>query len=245
MGHIIDFHCHILPGIDDGSDCIDTTAKLLEMEKQQAVTDIVFTPHFYAHRMNINKFIENRDESYKKVISYIEKKAETSEDIGYTKDNFHVGGEIYFFSGMSKAKDIKKLCIEGTDNILVEMPFEQWNKQVVSEINSLIYDCNLHVVIAHIERFVKYQKDKKYFNEIINLPVSIQLNGEAFLGSIFDKRFAIKFIDSRDNIILGSDCHNIRSRAANLGPAREVIAKKYGKQKLDSIDEYTKKILGI
>lgn len=45
---MIDFHTHILPGIDDGSRSVEMTMQMLNAETEQGVTGIVATPHFYA-----------------------------------------------------------------------------------------------------------------------------------------------------------------------------------------------------
>ena len=42
---MIDFHTHILPGIDDGAKDVSVSAAMLEMEKEQGVNEIVLTPH--------------------------------------------------------------------------------------------------------------------------------------------------------------------------------------------------------
>ena len=44
---MIDFHTHILPGIDDGAKDVSVSAAMLEMEKEQGVNEIVLTPHYY------------------------------------------------------------------------------------------------------------------------------------------------------------------------------------------------------
>ena len=57
---IIDFHTHILPGIDDGSRDADTSCRMLEMAVEQGVDMIVATPHFYASRDRVEHFLEKR-----------------------------------------------------------------------------------------------------------------------------------------------------------------------------------------
>lgn len=47
---LTEYHCHILPGIDDGSDSVETSLQMVEMMKAQGVERICATPHFYAHR---------------------------------------------------------------------------------------------------------------------------------------------------------------------------------------------------
>ena len=61
---MLDFHTHILPGIDDGSKDIETSCKMLDMLKEQNVDIVVATPHFYYDIMNFDKVIYD---DYKKI----------------------------------------------------------------------------------------------------------------------------------------------------------------------------------
>ena len=45
-----DMHCHILPGVDDGSKSMEMSLAMLELEYQQGVRNIVLTPHCFAGR---------------------------------------------------------------------------------------------------------------------------------------------------------------------------------------------------
>lgn len=235
--HIIDCHTHILPGIDDGSESVEMTRDLLGLEKKDGVSDIIFTPHFYASRNSISRFLEKREESYNKVLDIIE-------NTGFDKDNLYVGAEVYYFENISKAEELCKLCISGTNYILIEMPFAQWTKKNVDEIEYIIKNRKMNVIIAHLERFYKFQKNKEFFNRLLDMDLIIQLNGEAFLESFFVKRWADKLIASKTNIILGSDCHNLNSRVPNLDKAREKIRKKHGQEVLDMIDKNSARIIG-
>ena len=47
---IIDFHSHILPGIDDGSRSTAQSLEMMKLELDQGIGRIVATPHFYADK---------------------------------------------------------------------------------------------------------------------------------------------------------------------------------------------------
>ena len=47
---VIDFHSHILPGIDDGSRNVETSIGMLRMCREQGVDIMIATPHFYSLR---------------------------------------------------------------------------------------------------------------------------------------------------------------------------------------------------
>ena len=59
-GNMIDFHSHILPGIDDGSRSLETSLEMLRLSRKQGVDYIVATPHFYAMKDRTQEFFERR-----------------------------------------------------------------------------------------------------------------------------------------------------------------------------------------
>ena len=56
MDNLTDFHCHILPGVDDGSEDMDMTLQMLDLSYAQGVRRIIATPHY--HR----GYVENEPE---------------------------------------------------------------------------------------------------------------------------------------------------------------------------------------
>ncbi len=52
----IDFHTHILPGIDDGSRNVEMSLRMLAAQREQQVDEIVATPHFYAQKDSVEEF---------------------------------------------------------------------------------------------------------------------------------------------------------------------------------------------
>lgn len=55
--------------------------------------------------------------------------------------------------------------------ILLELPFTQWNKSVLQDVIMLMEERHLTVILAHIERFYAFQTRKKIWKEILELPV--------------------------------------------------------------------------
>ena len=150
---MIDFHTHILPGLDDGSQDIAMTEAMLLEEKRQGVNLVVATPHFYANQMSIDGFLKNRAEALDKM----ERVRETS-DVSLPR--VIAGAEVYYFQGLGRAEAIGRLCVGETRTILVELPFTQWDEEMIRDIEALSERQNLNVVLAHIERYFSFQKDK-------------------------------------------------------------------------------------
>ena len=237
-----DFHTHVLPGIDDGSKDIEMTERMLQAEAEQGVSHVYATPHFYAHRRSVQQFLERRERSYDKVRHLLEKHPGLPE--------ISVGAEVYYFNGMGRAEQLKDLCIQGTDILLLEMPFDQWHSEQLKDVKDIINRLGLRVVLAHVERYEGLQKHRGVWEEILSLPLTIQMNAGSFItgfGSGMHARHTAKFcfdmLAAHDNCIIGTDCHNLTDRAPNLAQARQIIEKKAGRGRLTQLDEYTEKLL--
>ena len=239
---LIDFHTHILPGIDDGSKDIDMTEQMLRIEREMGVSHIYATPHFYAHRRSIDSFLERRSRALSKLRAL--------PGYGDSLPAVTPGAEVYYFSGMGKAKQLDELCIEDTDILLLELPFAQWHSDVLRDVEDIMHRRGLRIVLAHLERYAAFQKDSYVWDSIVDMPLTIQLNCEDFIdsGSLFRRnhrhKLSFDLLASHDNIIIGSDCHNLTDRRPNLAEARGIIEKKAGAERLAQIDEYTERLLG-
>ena len=151
---MIDFHTHILPGIDDGSRNVEMSVQMLHEEIKNSIDHVVFTPHFYADHDSIEHFLKRRGKSIGQLMVEIEK------DEKLSRMKYEFGAEVYYFTGIGNAVDIRKLCISGTDILLLEMPFCQWTDAMYEDIGKLLHKQELTIVLAHIERYIDFQKKK-------------------------------------------------------------------------------------
>lgn len=253
---MIDFHTHILPGIDDGSRDIDMSMAMLREEQSQGIHTIIATPHFYANRRSISQFLERRQHAFEKLQTALEMEEMSPTALDSTEGKSRLpqiltGAEVYYFAGMGRADQLPQLCIEGTDTILIEMPFDQWREDQFRDLQAIIEKQHLNVVLAHIERYPEFQKSKTIWNRIFaELPVTPQINTGSFLkkGGLFSrdkkKKFALNWMKEHPDTILGSDAHNQDTRRPNLGEGREAIIKELGKATLQQSDAAAQQLLG-
>lgn len=239
---MIDFHTHILPGLDDGSRDIDMTEKMLRMEQSMGVSHIYATPHFYAHRRSVESFLERRNRALEKTKELLAKEPELP--------RITAGAEVYYFTGIGRAKQLEELCIEGTNILLLELPFAQWHSDIVENINELMNKRGFHIILAHVERYEQFQKSRHVWDHLLDIPLTIQLNCEDIInaGSIFKRnhmhKTSMELLSRYDNVIIGSDCHNLTDRKPNLDEARVIIRKRFGLEKLSKIDECMETLFG-
>ena len=228
---VIDFHSHILPGIDDGSRNVETSIGMLRMCKEHGVDIMIATPHFYADSNTVERFIDSRQKAYDKVMA-------ENMDI----PQIIMGAEVAFFAGISRAEKTDALKVEGTDIMLLEMPFVTWSNSVVQEVRDFIEKRNFHIIIAHLERFLQIPGNKPYVRQILELPVTVQVNAATLLD-FRQKGKMLKMFKKGQVYIIGSDCHGMHHRVPNLWLGREVLEKKLGHEFLENMDSYGTKLL--
>ena len=222
---MIDAHCHMLPGIDDGSKDVAMSLEMINRSVDQGVEGIIFTPHFYADMNSPETFLRKRDKAL----------AELEANLGDLPKVpvYTTGAEVHYFRGMSRAQGIESLCIGKSDYMLIEMPFRNWQPNMIDEIEEISIVLGLRVIIAHIERY--FDQDKRLVNRLLENPnLLIQCNAEFFIEkSTYTK--AIKLLKTRRIDLLGTDSHNLSTRRPNMAEALEIIEKKDKKDALGHI----------
>ncbi len=228
---IVDFHSHILPGIDDGSKNVEMSREMLSRIKSSGVDLVVSTSHFYGNRTSLEKFLGRRQRAFEAL-------AEIPDE---EKPEIVLGAEVAFYSGLTRENDLEKLLIEGTNTMLLEMPFSTWTDFELNEVASLCFDRGFEVVIAHLERYVDLEPERM-LQQLLKLPVHVQINAGTLLPWRSRRPWLRMFDDGRAEL-LGSDCHNLASRPPNLAEARDMIHRKLGSSVLRRIDENAERLL--
>ena len=207
-----DYHSHILPNIDDGSDSIKTSLKMIKMMKQQGIGIIVATPHFYMHReASLDSYLVKRQNAYEKLMA----------SDPAVKD-IHIGAEVAIEKGISVLGKLEKLCISGTRLILLEPPFTQYNSWIVEEIDEIANSRRLIPIIAHVHRYMGVYS-KSDLKSLMSVDAVFQINAEAFN----------KLISSGRDFVFGSDAHNLDDRKPNF----DLIAKRSGSENIRRSDK--------
>lgn len=227
---MIDLHSHILPEMDDGSKSVEETAGLLKLLRQQGVTTVAATPHFYA-REAPDAFLKRRQTA-------LEKMSVLSE----TYPKVLLGAEVAYFSGMGSCEALIPLQIGQTKLLLVEMPFSDWTERIVEDVCEIPLQLGLIPVLAHVNRYPGKQQFPKYKDKLLRSGVYFQCNAEAFL-TFKTRRWALSLMKKGYIHFLGSDCHNLASRPPQLNEAKAVIEKKLGKGFLENLDREARYLL--
>ena len=127
---------------------------------------------------------------------------------------------------MSRTQELPLLTLEGTNLLLLEMPFSPWSSRMVEEVLEIQERRGLQVLLAHVERYLPYQ-EPKVWERLRQGKVWMQCNASFFLHWR-TKPKALRMLRKGEIHMLGSDCHNKTTRPPRLGEAAEVIEKSLG-----------------
>lgn len=234
MGGIIDFHSHILPGIDDGSRSVEESIALLRKEAEQGISRVVATPHFYPQLDTPERFLKRRTEA----------EAILRDEMGKYSGlpELSIGAEVYYFNGISNSEAILQLTIDNKRCILVEMPSVPWSNGMYRELEGLYSKQGLLPVVAHVDRYLGRFRTFGIPERLEELPVLVQANAEFFLTKS-TAAMALRMLKKSQIHLLGSDCHNLTSRSPNLMEAIAVIEKRLGKDPIDAICGWQQQVL--
>lgn len=190
---IIDFHAHILPGADHGSDGMEMTAKQMALMNDAGVDTVVATPHFYPNRHSTEFFIQKISESADKLVS-----AEIE------RPKLCIGTEVLFCDGLDRMENLNKLCIRGTDVLLLELPNDRWEMPLLETVKRLTK--NYTVVLAHIDRYIEHREAE--IDYLLEIGALAQINASS-LFSFSVKRKLKPYVNDGLICAIGSDIHEV------------------------------------
>lgn len=216
----LDIHAHILPAVDDGAKNLETSITLLTLLKEQGVTDVVATPHFYPDSDNAEDFIDITQNAYKELQLQI-----SHSDL----PKLHMGCELRYFNGMGKSSAIKQFVIKGTNYLLLELPYGvPVTKTVLQDIIDISERQGIMPILAHIERYNKVSGYKKLLKLISDGYALAHINAGAVVAKETVK-LCEKLIKRGYVSYIASDTHSPEHRPPQLKKALDIITSRMGK----------------
>lgn len=231
---IVDFHIHVLPGVDHGSKDMDETIAMLTDAASSGVNAVVATHHFYPNRITLDEFTNKRDFAYDELVRVLPSFLNTIRVIK--------GAEVLLAPGLENMPELKSLCIEGTSFILLEMPYEFWTEWVFQSVFTMISARGLIPILAHIERYINFQKKSSNLTRLLQMDVLVQMN-VCNICNLSTRRAALKMLRNNKVYVLGSDRHSSTKDKYEMKKARKIIAKNLGESWLIKLDRNSERIL--
>ena len=215
---MIDVHCHILPGIDDGAKSFDDSLYMLRKAEEAGITDIVLTPHYIPG----SKYNADNVTKWKLFLDLREKVK-----LAGLSMNLYLGNEIYIDRELpemlsaygnpqvasanphtASGKIYEISTLNSGRYVLIELPVGAEDKSVYSTLFSLVQK-GFIPVIAHPERYIYVQDNPNYFDDFMRMGCVLQGDYLALTGK-YGKRAekTLKKMLSEGKIFcLASDVH--------------------------------------
>ena len=228
---MIDWHTHVLPHMDDGSHSLAESLQMLQALGEQGITHVLATPHFYPNEDSVESFLQRRAKAYGLL----------APSLGEALPTVLCGAEVAYYAGIAKMKELKHLTVEGTDLLLLEMPMSPWRQSTVRELVELSGVRGFRVVLAHFERAAAMQS-KKTLHTLWQNGVLVQVNAGSFQG-FCGRRRMLRLFKTRVAHFVGSDCHNMTTRAPNIKTALTLIKKRCGSEFLAQMNDFGQALL--
>ncbi|MGA2193550.1 MAG: CpsB/CapC family capsule biosynthesis tyrosine phosphatase, partial [Nitrospirota bacterium] len=152
---MIDLHCHVLPGIDDGPRDFEGAVRILRLAAEAGIKGVAATPHVVPGHY---------DNTAEKVLSLV---AELKDRAGDIPVQVYPGSEIAICEKTLKGIVGRKYCtINSTRYILLELPPYFRPEDVLGFLESLS-GAGLVPIIAHPERNPQLQSDVEFIYKMV------------------------------------------------------------------------------
>jgi len=219
---MIDIHCHILAGIDDGARDMDMSLEMARIAVADGISTIVCTPHITPGIYNNDTGIINEQ------INRL-KEALVENNIAL---ELLSGADIHVAPDLSTCLDQGIYpTIAGTRYFLFEPPHHVVPPRIVELARQLINQGYIPV-LTHPERLTWIEGHYEIIEQLDEAGVAVQITAAAITGR-FGKRplyWSERMLDEGRVDIIASDAHNLTGRPPVLSAARDAVSARLGEK---------------
>lgn len=211
---LIDLHCHILPGLDDGPATLDESLAMARMAAADGVRIIVATPH-------VDRELKAPDPDLVRHLVTRLNKALQGEGVPL---RVLPGGEVPAEPDLVEALQSRRVLTIGDlgHHVLVELPMTA-PAMYAPQLLFRMQLAGFTPVIAHVERAAIFRQQPAMLEEFRNRGYGLQLNVDSLTAGWSTRRYARGLLHRGLVTILASDAHDTQRRRPLLSPARHVL----------------------
>lgn len=233
-----DFHSHILPGIDDGAQNVEDSFAMLDMmgsSFKNGTHYVVATPHFKSHEISdeiIDGYIVERNASFDVL------KAANAD----MSKNIILGSEVALNRELIECNNLDRLAMGNSDIMMLEMPFIGYKPWMYDVVANIRYTHKITPMIAHFERYFSLYKRDDYV-ELFELPDAIFQFNASSLKVRKLRKFIFSVLESGIPLVMGSDCHDTKSRMPDYEEGINILSKKMGAEAFEYFKDMSNAIV--
>ncbi len=227
---MIDLHCHILSGIDDGAQTVTDSLAMAQQAVAEGIHTIVATPH---HQNG--KYVNERT-------SIIHQVKQLNDELEQHEIPLKVlpGQEVRLYGDLLEDYEAGKIVTLNETNkyIFIEFP----SNHVPRYTEQLFYELRVKgmiPIIVHPERNAELiERPDKLYN-LVNKGALTQVTAGSLLGKFGKKikKFSLQLVEHNLTHMIASDAHNTTSRGFHLAESYELIEKEFGATVMNDLRE--------
>ena len=221
---MIDIHCHILPGLDDGAQTMEDALGMATAAGKDGISGIVATPHLFRSGFGNGDFEEIEEK--RKILKARLKESQIDVKI-------FPGAEVHISHNLLDEirKNRKYLVLNRSSYLLVEFPTDH----IFSGVKSLFFELmsdGVTPIIAHPERNTVFMRHPELLSDFVRMGALAQANSGSFLGVYGTnvQMTAVKFLELNLFHFMGSDGHRVGFIKSGLSEALRVVSRIVGEK---------------
>lgn len=203
---MIDLHCHVLPGIDDGPETIDESVALVRAAAQAGVRTIVATPH-------VSPRYPNDAETIGRLVG--ELSARLGDETASGDVEIQAGAEIAITRVPEiPAEQLARLGLGGGRWLLIEPPFSPLAPTLGEAVTALLRGVH-GIVLAHPERCPTFHRDPAMLESLVRAGALTSVTAGALVGHFGKdvRNFALDMAGAGMIHNVASDAHDLQRRS--------------------------------
>lgn len=216
MDGLVDIHCHLLAGVDDGPRDLSESMKMVDLMYREGIREVIATSHY------------NHTIDFKPSMAYDESMALLREEVAklYSDFTIYPGAEFRVrenYLDLIDADDSRILLNKGK-YILIELQDDVSQKKVLD----ILYEINLRgyiPIIAHVERYELIYKDESFLRQVREQGACIQMSSKLVTERFKPARKLKKFLKKGYIDFIASDGHSYDRRRPLLRGAFEEVSR--------------------
>jgi protein-tyrosine phosphatase len=214
---MVDIHCHILPGLDDGSKSFEESCAMAEMAIEDGVTHVIGTPHASPeHTFELERNLRLRDElnaTFDGRLTFA------------TGCDFHLS----FENLQDIRRDSRRYTLNQKSYLLVEFADYSIPPSMDQALHEL-HLAGLHPIVTHPERNPLIRTQPERLFQWLRQGCYVQVTAQSLTGRFgaTAQQAALEWLDAGAVHFVASDAHNTTSRPLRLKETYEQLAKTRG-----------------
>lgn len=233
---MIDLHCHLLPGVDDGSKSMDISLKLANDAVRDGIDYALLTPH------HMNGIYLN----HKKVVIKQTQEFQMELDRREIPLKVFPGQEVRINGDLLTALDQDDILFadEGRRYLMLEFP----DDDVPSYTSNMVYELmqrGIIPVIVHPERNTKIMKQPDILYDLLSRGCLSQITAGSYVGTFGHKvqKFSKQLIQTGQAYVFASDAHDLPNRKYEMTNAFAKLNREFGNDYVCRFSENAKVII--